>query len=260
MDTSAINNKISHLTFPSPHRKYLHHNKIISFTPFMSLKPSAHKVLEVTNVPKITSYHDTWLDLMAINHLSQNLQAVAGIQIEEKGYDGLLETCKEVTVKFDPVQQRKLSLEGLARSIPKEIFPLLRALVPHCKFTRELLAKFTGLFFSWLVGPSELKESEYKGTTEKNVVHVKKCRFLESSNCVGMCTNLCKFPTQTFIKDSLGMPINMVPNFEDMSCDMIFGEEPPAQDKDPVTKQSCYKLCKMTKIYHFSEKSEHYPS
>lgn len=27
-----------------------------------------------------------------------------------------------------------------------------------------------------------------------------------------MCTNLCKMPTQTFIKDSLGMPINMVPS------------------------------------------------
>uniref|UniRef100_A0A803LFK4 Uncharacterized protein n=1 Tax=Chenopodium quinoa TaxID=63459 RepID=A0A803LFK4_CHEQI len=141
--------------------KYMHHNKIMSFTPFMSLKPSAHKVLEVTNVPKITCYHDTWLDLMAINHLSQNLQAVAGIQIEEKGYDGLLETCKEVTVKFDSVQQRQLSLEGLARSIPKEIFPLA--------------------------------------------------------------------------------------NFEDMSCDMIFGEEPPTPDEDPATKQPCYKLCKINK-------------
>ncbi|XP_019704779.2 beta-carotene isomerase D27, chloroplastic [Elaeis guineensis] len=65
---------------------------------------------------------------------------------------------------------------------------------------------------------------------EKNVVCIPKCRFLESTNCVGMCTNLCKIPTQRFIKDSLGMPINMVPNFEDMSCEMIFGQHPPADD------------------------------
>jgi len=38
------------------------------------------------------------------------------------------------------------------------------------------------------------------------------CRFLEEANCVGMCINLCKLPTQSFIKDSLGMSVNMVPS------------------------------------------------
>ncbi|XP_021841510.2 beta-carotene isomerase D27, chloroplastic [Spinacia oleracea] len=230
--------------------KCMYHNKIMSFTPFMSLKKSDHNVFEVTNNQKIiTCYHDRWFDHLAINHLSKNLQAVAGIQVEKKGYDGLLETCKVVTVKFDAVKQRQLSLESLKRSIPESFFSLLKALVPHSKFTRELLAKFTALFFTWLVGPSELKDSEFNGGREKNVVHVKKCRFLESSNCVGMCTNLCKFPTQTFIKDSLGMPVTLIPNFEDMSCDMIFGEEPPSADADPATKQPCYKLCKINKSH-----------
>ncbi|GMP99649.1 hypothetical protein CsSME_00047044 [Camellia sinensis var. sinensis] len=34
----------------------------------------------------------------------------------------------------------------------------------------------------------------------------------QETNCVGMCINLCKMPSQTFIKDSLGMPVNMVPS------------------------------------------------
>lgn len=38
------------------------------------------------------------------------------------------------------------------------------------------------------------------------------CRFLEETNCVGMCINICKMPSQSFIKDSLGMPVNMVPS------------------------------------------------
>jgi len=38
------------------------------------------------------------------------------------------------------------------------------------------------------------------------------CRFLEETNCVGMCTNLCKMPSQLFIKDTLGMSVNMVPS------------------------------------------------
>ncbi|KAK4482300.1 hypothetical protein RD792_009453 [Penstemon davidsonii] len=59
----------------------------------------------------------------------------------------------------------------------------------------------------------------------------------------GMCTNLCKMPSQMFIKEYLGMPINMVPNFDDMSCEMIFGQEPPPQDMDPAFTQPCYKQC-----------------
>ncbi|KAH7517282.1 hypothetical protein FEM48_Zijuj09G0047000 [Ziziphus jujuba var. spinosa] len=68
--------------------------------------------------------------------------------------------------------------------------------------------------------------------------------FLEQTNCVGMCNNLCKIPSQTFIKESLGMPVYMVPNFEDMSCEMIFGQEAPASKDDPALNQPCYKLCK----------------
>nr|KAJ0191894.1 hypothetical protein LSAT_V11C800426200 [Lactuca sativa] len=68
--------------------------------------------------------------------------------------------------------------------------------------------------------------------------------FLESTNCAGMCTNLCKIPSQEFIKSSFGVPFNMVPNYEDMSCDMIFGQNPPTLQDDPAFKQPCYKLCK----------------
>jgi hypothetical protein len=27
---------------------------------------------------------------------------------------------------------------------------------------------------------------------QRSVVHIKKCRYLESSGCVGMCVNMCK--------------------------------------------------------------------
>uniref|UniRef100_A0A0A9FRZ3 Beta-carotene isomerase D27-like C-terminal domain-containing protein n=1 Tax=Arundo donax TaxID=35708 RepID=A0A0A9FRZ3_ARUDO len=53
-----------------------------------------------------------------------------------------------------------------------------------------------------------------------------------------MCTNLCKIPCQKFIQDSFGMPVYMSPNFEDMSCEMIFGHEPP--EDDPALKQPCF--------------------
>ncbi|URD87457.1 Stem-specific protein TSJT1 [Musa troglodytarum] len=99
----------------------------------------------------------------------------------------------------------------------------------------------TGMGF--LAAPSafmilSVRKSEVDGKTEKNVVYIPKCRFLESTNCVGMCTNLCKVPSQKFIQDSLGVPVYMVPNFEDMSCEMVFGQQPPLHD--PTLKQPCY--------------------
>lgn len=33
---------------------------------------------------------------------------------------------------------------------------------------------------------------------------IQKCRYLESSGCVGMCTNMCKLPTQRFFTDTFG--------------------------------------------------------
>lgn len=32
-------------------------------------------------------------------------------------------------------------------------------------------------------------------------------------------------------------------DFEDMSCEMIFGEDAPASIDDPALNQPCYKLC-----------------
>ena len=35
----------------------------------------------------------------------------------------------------------------------------------------------------------------------------------------------------------------MVPNFEDLSCDMIFGQEAPPLEQDPVFQQPCFAAC-----------------
>ncbi|KAJ7977324.1 beta-carotene isomerase D27, chloroplastic-like [Quillaja saponaria] len=193
---------------------------------------------------KINVYNDNWLDSLAINHLSKSVQAATGIKSSKSGYESLVEAAAVVSQNFNPIQQQEIVIQALDRAFPKPILTLIRTLLPQSKFAREYFAAFTTLFFAWLVGPCEVKESDFNGRREKNVVHMKKCRFLEESNCVGMCTNLCKMPSQLFIKDSLGMPVYMVPNFDDMSCEMIFGQEPPASTDDPAFKQPCYRLCK----------------
>lgn len=39
------------------------------------------------------------------------------------------------------------------------------------------------------------------------------------------------------------MPLTMKPNFEDYSCDMVFGERPPSLAEDEVNLQACYAEC-----------------
>ncbi|XP_029129234.1 beta-carotene isomerase D27, chloroplastic isoform X2 [Cajanus cajan] len=170
--------------------------------------PSDH----VTAKTKTNAYNDNLFDRLAINHLSKSVQAATGLSNNKSGFESLVEAATVAKHNFDPIQQQEVVIQALHKAFPKPILSFVR-------------------------------ESEVNGRREKNIVYVKKCRFLEETNCVGMCINLCKMPSQKFIKDSLGMSVNMVPNFDDMSCEMIFGQDPPAQIDDPALKQPCYKLC-----------------
>ncbi|XP_058746021.1 beta-carotene isomerase D27, chloroplastic [Vicia villosa] len=236
--------------------KMITHN--MSLTPTLAhwnlrLKPKPTFVVGVLARPteetlsKTHVYKDNWFDKLAINHLSKSVQAATGISNDKSGFDSLVEAATVASKKFSPVQQQEVVLDALDRAFPKPILSVIRRVMPPSKLAREYFAVFTTLFFAWLLGPSEVRESEVNGKKEKNIVYIKKCRFLEETNCVGMCTNLCKMPSQIFIKDSFGMPVNMVPNFDDMSCEMIFGQEPPSSTDDPALKQPCYKICKAKK-------------
>ncbi|XP_068636210.1 beta-carotene isomerase D27, chloroplastic-like [Aristolochia californica] len=190
-----------------------------------------------------TVYEDDWFSRTAIRHLSQSVQTTSGIRSGKEGYESLVEAASVIWRNFKTTEQQELVLEALHKAFPDYIFSLIRTLLPPSKATREFFALCTTLFFYWLIGPSEVKASEVDGRTERSLVHIKKCRFLEGSNCVGMCINLCKIPSQKFIKDSFGIPVTMVPNFQDMSCEMKYGVEPPAAEDDPAMKQPCYSFC-----------------
>ncbi|KAG9451750.1 hypothetical protein H6P81_004654 [Aristolochia fimbriata] len=193
-----------------------------------------------------TVYHDNWFNRMAIRHLSQTFQATTGIRSGKEGYDSLVEAASGVWRNFKTAEQHELVDQALKQAFPDHILFWIRTLLPPSKTTREMFAIVATIFFYWLIGPSEVKESdEVDGRRERNVTRIKKCRFLEGSKCVGMCINLCKIPSQKFIKESFGMPITMVPNFEDMSCEMRFGQEPPAPEDDPAMQQPCYSFCEL---------------
>ncbi|KAL4572011.1 hypothetical protein LXL04_018779 [Taraxacum kok-saghyz] len=226
---------------PKNHWPHIHLLK-----PSNSINTKRHAIITCNKatIATKTVYKDNWLDKIAINYMSQTLQEISGMRNEESGYESMVIASRAVFQSFDLIEQRRVMMSVLQKAIPRLI---IRKLLRPSKFTRESCAAFTSFFFLWLLGPCEVRESNFEGNTEKNVVYIKKCRFLETSNCAGMCTNLCKVPSQEFM-NTLGIAVNMVPNFEDMSCEMIFGQDPPPLQDDPAFKQPCYELCTYFKV------------
>ncbi|KAG2451712.1 hypothetical protein HYH02_003492 [Chlamydomonas schloesseri] len=175
------------------------------------------------------------------------LPASQGVHVPEKPvYDDFVRISNEIMRGRNSVEQRLVVRDVLNSLMPKEAPPVFRALFPPTKFSAEFNALIASVSFFWLVGASELKEEDVvvgpdgEKRRQRSVVHIKKCRYLEASGCVGMCVNMCKVPTQTYFTEEFGLPLTMNPNFEDLSCDMIFGQMPPPTHLDPVYTQPCF--------------------
>jgi len=165
----------------------------------------------------------------------------------EWDYASFVDVSRRVMVGRTRAQQQEAVREVLLSMLPPGAPEQFRKLFPPTRWACEFNAALTVPFFHWLVGPSEVIEVEVNGVKQKSGVLIKKCRYLENSGCVGMCVNMCKIPTQDFFTNEFGLPLTMNPNFEDMSCEMIYGQVPPPLEEDPASKQPCYpNLCSMS--------------
>jgi hypothetical protein len=52
-----------------------------------------------------------------------------------------------------------------------------------------------------------------------------------------------QLPTQEFFTKTLGLPVTMNPDFNDLSCRMVFGQIPPPIEQDAVTAERCFSEC-----------------
>ncbi|CAK9167451.1 unnamed protein product [Ilex paraguariensis] len=177
---------------------------------------------------------------------SANSNKAAGAEVNKKkglfdyDYESFVDVSKRVMQGRSRVQQQQAVREVLLSMLPPGAPAQFRKLFPPTKWAAEFNAALTVPFFHWLVGPSEVVEVELNGVKQRSGVHIKKCRYLENSGCVGMCVNMCKIPTQDFFTNEFGLPLTMIPNFEDMSCEMVYGQVPPPFEEDPVAKQPCF--------------------
>ncbi|MBT9317957.1 beta-carotene isomerase domain-containing protein [Leptothoe spongobia] len=198
-----------------------------------------------------TIYHDTFFDKLFIRLFAYKMSNAVGERSNRPGYDGFVDLSEKIMRGRNSQQQQRLVAVVLQSLVPAPVLWGIRTFFSPTQLVCELNAWFATQLFEWLVGPCEVQSVEIKTATgetrqQKSNVHIKKCRYLEQSGCVGMCINMCKLPTQEFFTEKFGIPLTMTPDFEDLSCDMVFGQVPPPLETEDAYQQPCLRDCAVT--------------
>jgi hypothetical protein len=196
------------------------------------------------DTPAKQVYNDNSFDRLFIALFSRKMAKAVGKSPRRSGYDGFVDLSKQIMAGRNAQDQQQLVAVVLRSLVPRPVLWVARTLFSPTRWVCESNAWFATLLFDWLVGPCTVKTVEVTladGTTrsQNSGVQIEKCRYLEQSGCVGMCINMCKLPTQKFFAEDFGIPLTMVPNFEDLSCEMIFGQVAPPLETEDAYQQPC---------------------
>lgn len=194
------------------------------------------------------AYKDNLLDRLFIWLFSRKMAKAIDGETPKPGYGGFVDLSRQIMQGRNAQEQQAAVARVLQSLVPAPVLWMIRTIFSPTRLVCVLNAWFAAQMFEWLVGPCSVVEAEVSGLDGKvrsqpSGVQIEKCRYLEDSQCVGMCVNMCKLPTQTFFTEKFGIPLTMTPNFEDFSCQMVFGNAPPALDEDPALQQPCLQEC-----------------
>ena len=191
-----------------------------------------------------STYQDSWLDRIFIRLFSRKMSVAVGKSTQLRGYEGFVDLSKSIMDGRSSSEQQAVVGVVLRSLVPSPVLWGIRTFFSPSKLVCELNAWFATQLFEWLVGPCSVREAEIEPLTgnvysQKSGVHIEKCRYLEQSGCVGMCINMCKLPTQDFFAQEFGIPVTLTPNFEDLSCEMVFGQVAPPLSQEAAYQQTC---------------------
>ncbi|PZO11548.1 MAG: DUF4033 domain-containing protein [Leptolyngbya foveolarum] len=197
---------------------------------------------------QVPPHQDSLLDRLLIWLVSRKMANAIHTDIPTGGYRGFVELSKRIMQGRDGQQQQAVVAKVLQSLVPAPVLWLIRTLFSPTKLVCVLNAWFAAQTFEWLVGPCEVETAEVDDgeggvRSQSSAVQIKECRYLKESQCVGMCVNMCKLPTQTFFTEKFGIPLTMTPNFEDLSCTMVFGQPPPDPKLDDAFSEPCLSEC-----------------
>ncbi|KAI4349750.1 hypothetical protein L6164_010310 [Bauhinia variegata] len=210
--------------------------------------PGSRTVEKAVNTTSSSEYKPGIFDDLFLSLFRNKLVEEVGWDSEKHGYDGLIEVANRLMMKgrknSDTVEAAVRILRSLFPPLLLELYRMLIAPIGGGKVAAMMVARVTALTCQWLMGPCKVNSVDLpSGTSCNSGVYVERCKYLEESKCVGICINTCKFPTQIFFRDHMGVPLLMEPNFIDYSCQFKFGVLPPLPEDDSILKESCLEAC-----------------
>ncbi|MCM1984588.1 beta-carotene isomerase domain-containing protein [Lyngbya confervoides] len=190
------------------------------------------------------SYRDNWFDRLFIRLFSRKIAVALGEQTQQAGYDGFVDLSQRIMAGRSPQEQQQLVGVVLRSLVPAPVLWGVRTFFSPTPLVCELNAWFATRLFEWLVGPCTVQPAQVTTPSgaareQKSMVKIERCRYLDQSGCVAMCINMCKLPTQEFFTRDFGIPVTLTPNFEDFSCEMVFGSAPPPLQSEAIATQPC---------------------
>ena len=160
-------------------------------------------------------------------------------------YETFTELSLQVLRGRTPAQQQELVVGVLDSMFPPFVPHLLRSLARGSPgWVLRVNALITKHAFAWLVGDCSIVAADLElpdGTSVRaeHAVKIEKCRYLDTTRCVGTCMNICRRPTQAFVTATLGIDVWLQPDFETLGCTMAFGLGPPPEAEDPSYLAPC---------------------
>lgn len=157
----------------------------------------------------------------------------------------------EITSAMNSQYNNRTQVQELAREVLVSLFPPFILdrypswfAQPFPVFSAKMCAWATVVGGTWLMGECEVNDvPEMENGGKYQGVLVKRCRFLEESQCASICVNSCKIPTQNFFRQSMGLALTMTPDYETGECQFAYGRLPTEEEEREARETPCLQRC-----------------
>ena len=157
----------------------------------------------------------------------------------------------ELTSSMNAEYNNRTEVQELAREVLVSLFPTFILdrypswfAQPFPIFSAKMCAWATMVGGTWLMGECHVNDvPELENGGKAQGVLVKRCRFLEESQCASICVNSCKIPTQNFFRQNMGLALTMTPDYETGECQFAYGKLPTEEEEREARETPCLQRC-----------------
>jgi len=162
-------------------------------------------------------------------------------------FNGIVEIASLMNSQYN----NRTEVQEMAREVLVSLFPSFILdrypswfASPFPDFSARMCAWATVVGGTWLMGECTQNDApEMENGGENQGVLVKRCRFLEESQCASICVNSCKIPTQNFFVQNMGLALTMTPDYETGECQFSYGRLPTEEEEREARETPCLMRC-----------------